>query len=598
MSETPRPKFSFFTKAPNDKKKRAPTHSFFRKESPNVSSIARSEPSTPISCSTTIQQPPLNQIHPSLSSEDLVKQTGSLKVKLDLDGRNSLKTIPTSETNSLTESQIYKGTKEVKSIQKFFGGSKSSEQKEKESSKTVQLSKISRRSFINLNKYTKISSFEEEGNQLISNIQDALITGFINNEKEIEVIFSNQSIPVYSSLIPNLVYPNKRLIKKQSAFKVLIDSSIPYKHKTYDCWSSLLLPEELWIDEVYHPFNIINEDLSPNYHIESNSNSISNKTDLSQYEVINIDDNYKFFKELFFSKSQTQFYVFRDNVTILCYQRLLTLQFIIIFNNKGIHRVLLTDDDECYKWWQTVNGFKEKPIRVKPKIKFQEELLLFESKLIVTEYKFGVIYMKKNQRSEEEAYENNECSPAFWKFMNLIGTKKQLKGWQNYSGGLDIINGKTGEFMYYQYYDKFNFEIVYHVAPLLPYYNGEEQLERKRFIGNDIVVIIFKEQSDEHDCFDPRVISSSLNHIFIVITPERNDVLNERYKINVVCKSCIKPFPPFIEDKWYYHSIDFSDFLIRKLINGDRTAITCSPFIERMIHSNERLLKHVVTSSL
>ncbi|EKE40795.1 Rap/Ran GTPase-activating protein, putative [Entamoeba nuttalli P19] len=512
--------------------------------------------------------------------------------------------MPTSETNSLTESKIYKGTKEVKSIQKFFGGSKSSELKEKESSKTVQLSKISRRSFINLNKYTKISSFEKEDNQLISNIQDTLGIGFIENEqnlsyeKEIEIIFSNQSIPIYSSLIPNLVYPNKRLIKTQSAFKVFIDSSIQHKHKTYDCWSSLLLPEELWTDNVYHPFNIINEDLSPNYHIELNSNSISNKTDLNQYEIINIDDNYKFFKELFFSKSQTQFYVFRDNVTILCYQRLLFLQFIIVFNNKGIHRVLLTNDDECSKWWQTVNGFKEKPIKVKPKIKFQEELLLFESKLVVTQYKFGVIYMKNNQRSEEEAYENNECSPSFWKFMNLIGTKKPLKGWQNFSGGLDTINGKTGEFMYYQYYDKFNFEIVYHVAPLLPYYNGEEQLERKRFIGNDIVVIIFKEQNDEHDCFDPRVISSNFNHIFIVITPERNDSLNERYKINVVCKSCIKPFPPFIEDKWYCHSIDFSDFFIRKLINGDRTAINCSPFIERMIHSNERLLKHIVTSSL
>ena len=37
-------------------------------------------------------------------------------------------------------------------------------------------------------------------------------------------------------------------------------------------------------------------------------------------------------------------------------------------------------------------------------------------------------------------------------------------------------------------------EIMFHVAPLLPLSNTEEQqLERKRFIANDFVIIIFKE---------------------------------------------------------------------------------------------------------
>jgi RAP1 GTPase activating protein 1 len=41
---------------------------------------------------------------------------------------------------------------------------------------------------------------------------------------------------------------------------------------------------------------------------------------------------------------------------------------------------------------------------------------------------------------------------------------------------------------------KFNgFEIMYHVAPYLPWYpNDKQQLERKRHLGNDIVVIVFQ----------------------------------------------------------------------------------------------------------
>jgi len=51
--------------------------------------------------------------------------------------------------------------------------------------------------------------------------------------------------------------------------------------------------------------------------------------------------------------------------------------------------------------------------------------------------------------------------------------------------------------------------MMFHVAPLLPFSaNDKQQLERRRFIGNDFVVIIFKE---DHTPIDPSVLLSNAN---------------------------------------------------------------------------------------
>ena len=57
-----------------------------------------------------------------------------------------------------------------------------------------------------------------------------------------------------------------------------------------------------------------------------------------------------------------------------------------------------------------------------------------------------------------------------------------------------------------------NHEIVFHCANLLPFSEfNEQQLERKRYIGNDIVVVIFKESSTP---FDVSVMVSEFNRTF------------------------------------------------------------------------------------
>lgn len=54
------------------------------------------------------------------------------------------------------------------------------------------------------------------------------------------------------------------------------------------------------------------------------------------------------------------------------------------------------------------------------------------------------------------------------------------------------------------------------------------QLERKRHLGNDIVMFVFMDEGCKEP-FDPSQIRSQFNHIFIVVQPERRKGVT-RYK--------------------------------------------------------------------
>ena len=58
-------------------------------------------------------------------------------------------------------------------------------------------------------------------------------------------------------------------------------------------------------------------------------------------------------------------------------------------------------------------------------------------------------------------------------------------------------------------------ELMFHVSTLLPYTpNNTQQLPRKRYIGNDIVTVVFQEP--EAKPFIPN-LKSQFQHVFIVV---------------------------------------------------------------------------------
>src|SRR5690348_16110409 len=59
---------------------------------------------------------------------------------------------------------------------------------------------------------------------------------------------------------------------------------------------------------------------------------------------------------------------------------------------------------------------------------------------------------------------------------------------------------------------------MFHVSTMLPFSpENPQQLERKRHLGNDIVVLIFKEGNTS---YVPNTIASDFNHVVAVVQPE------------------------------------------------------------------------------
>lgn len=67
----------------------------------------------------------------------------------------------------------------------------------------------------------------------------------------------------------------------------------------------------------------------------------------------------------------------------------------------------------------------------------EEQLLKLDEQGLTSHYKVGVMYCKAGQSSEEEMYNNEEAGPAFTEFLETIGQKVRLNGFEKYKAGLD-----------------------------------------------------------------------------------------------------------------------------------------------------------------
>ena len=66
------------------------------------------------------------------------------------------------------------------------------------------------------------------------------------------------------------------------------------------------------------------------------------------------------------------------------------------------------------------------------------DIMLFEQKLMVTNYKFGVLSVRKDQPDEVSWYNNRESTPDMDEFMEWLAFRINLKGWNRFRGGLNV----------------------------------------------------------------------------------------------------------------------------------------------------------------
>ncbi|KAI4556002.1 hypothetical protein MJT46_014625, partial [Ovis ammon polii x Ovis aries] len=205
-------------------------------------------------------------------------------------------------------------------------------------------------------------------------------------------------------------------------------------------------------------------------------------------------------------------------------------------------------------------------------------------------FKFGVIYQKARQTLEEELFGNNEESPAFKEFLELLGDTITLQDFKGFRGGLDVTHGQTGvESVYTVFRDR---EIMFHVSTKLPFTEGDtQQLQRKRHIGNDIVAIIFQE---ENTPFVPDMIASNFLHAYIVVQAENLGTEPPSYKVAVTAREDVPAFgPPLPSPPVFQKGPEFREFLLTKLTNAENACCKSDKFAKLEDRTRAALLDNL-----
>ncbi|XP_039863980.1 rap1 GTPase-activating protein 1 isoform X8 [Simochromis diagramma] len=215
-------------------------------------------------------------------------------------------------------------------------------------------------------------------------------------------------------------------------------------------------------------------------------------------------------------------------------------------------------------------------------------IVTFDEHVISNNFKFGVIYQKFGQTSEEELFGNNEESHAFVEFLEFLGEKIELHNFKGFRGGLDVTHGQTGtESVYCNYRNK---EVMFHVSTKLPYTEGDtQQLQRKRHIGNDIVAIVFQE---ENTPFVPDMIASNFLHAYIVVQVVNPCSDNVVYKVSVTARDDVPFFGPALPNPAIFKKgPEFHEFLFTKLINAEYACYKAEKFAKLEERTRSALLE-------
>ncbi|XP_048381035.1 signal-induced proliferation-associated 1-like protein 2 isoform X1 [Stegostoma tigrinum] len=233
--------------------------------------------------------------------------------------------------------------------------------------------------------------------------------------------------------------------------------------------------------------------------------------------------------------------------------------------------------------------------------KVPEMLLKLDEQGLSFQRKVGIMYCKAGQSTEEEMYNNETAGPAFDEFLDLLGQRVKLKGFEKYRAQLDNKTDSTGTHSLYTTYQEY--EIMFHVSTMLPYTaNNSQQLLRKRHIGNDIVTIVFQEP--RAGPFTPKTIRSHFQHVFLVVQVHDPCTDDVSYSVAVTRSKDIPEFGPFFQKGVTFpKSANFRDFLLAKVVNAENAAEKSEKFHAMATRTRQEYLKdladnYVTTATL
>ncbi|CAK1599496.1 unnamed protein product [Parnassius mnemosyne] len=218
----------------------------------------------------------------------------------------------------------------------------------------------------------------------------------------------------------------------------------------------------------------------------------------------------------------------------------------------------------------------------------QKDILLLEEQEGSVNFKIGIMLMKPSQKTDDEMLSNEKGNEKWERFISLLGDKIRLRGWNRFRGGLDVKGDMTGSHSIYTMHQ--GHEIMFHVSTMLPFSkDNKQQLERKRHIGNDIVNIIFTEDS-VHNTFNPQYVKSHFTHIFAVVS----EVEGEGYRLSVYSDDTVPPFGPSLPCPPIFNDPQlFREFLLVKLMNGEKAAFQTPTFALKRQRTLDTLIRDI-----
>uniref|UniRef100_A0A2K6FZN5 Signal-induced proliferation-associated protein 1 n=1 Tax=Propithecus coquereli TaxID=379532 RepID=A0A2K6FZN5_PROCO len=227
--------------------------------------------------------------------------------------------------------------------------------------------------------------------------------------------------------------------------------------------------------------------------------------------------------------------------------------------------------------------------------KVPRTLLTLDEQVLSFQRKVGILYCRAGQGSEEEMYNNQEAGPAFMQFLTLLGDVVRLKGFESYRAQLDTKTDSTGTHSLYTMYQ--DHEIMFHVSTMLPYTpNNQQQLLRKRHIGNDIVTIVFQEPGSKPFC--PTTIRSHFQHVFLVVRAHAPCTPCTSYRVAVSRTQDTPAFGPALPSGGgpFEANADFRAFLLAKALNGEQAAGHARQFHAMATRTRQQYLQDLATN--
>lgn len=150
-------------------------------------------------------------------------------------------------------------------------------------------------------------------------------------------------------------------------------------------------------------------------------------------------------------------------------------------------------------------------------------------------HKIGVVYVGPGQENQREILKNERGSADYESFLHGLGWDVDLGMHSGFLGGLDpnYTTGRTAP-----YFCTSSIEVIFHAVTRMPTNKqDEQQIHKKRHVGNDIVNIVWSENSRD---YRPNTITSQFNDAHIVVYPLSSSL----YRIRIHCKEGTTLFGP------------------------------------------------------